>query len=236
MELERVLTILWTFVMGVFIVWGYFEILYRRIYVQTEGRENVTNKWLLAGFYWGNLYFYVWCVFALLATFSFFGLFFDLIWTREWTRDKDGVSERIDVGGIVVSYNCFLFFSSLFSFLVFRVFKEAKDAGGKTFFSRLLVIADLFCVAAAAWCMVGFICQDFSDKWWLVLFSVLLAFHCTFIDLVFWGYTWFYHSTVGIHHDSNPTLIFSAAIDTDPSTMGIFTRLRIRRADVPLLA
>ena len=126
----------------------------------------------------------------------------------------------------------FLLFSSFYSFLVFRVFKEAETSPDNTFYSRLLVIIDLLCVAVAASCMFGYICQAFPESW-LILFSALLAFHCTVTDLMLWGYTWFYHEvTKDVYHANNDSFFFRAAIDTDPSTMGIFTRLRIRHTDI----
>ena len=226
MELERILTIFWTVVMGLFILWGYFEILYRSIYVKDgTGRNNPTNKWLFAVLYWKDYIFYVWCLSAFSAAVSFLVLFLDVICTREWIGDAGGV------GGFVISFNMFLLFASFYSFLVFRVFREAETSPDNTFYSRWLVIIDLLCVAAAAISMLCYICQAFPESW-LILFSAILAFHCTVTDLMLWGYTWYNHKLAGVFHANSVSHIFRAAIDTDPSTMGIFTRLRIRHADI----
>ncbi len=228
MDSGQALSILWNFVMGIFILWGYWNILYKRIYVY-GALDNTTNKWLWAGLH-GKVFFVIWCICAALATVSYFVVFGVVICAR---TDFTGSNSM----GFLVSNSLFLIFSSLYSFLVFRVFKEAKVEKARVGFSKFAVIVDLGCVVVAAFCMAGFLVGDQKNgdaEVVAIVAAFILAFHCLILDFVIWGYTWWNHSIDEIHHEKTDkqSIIFSAAMDTDPSTMGIFSRLRIKQKDV----
>jgi hypothetical protein len=222
MKTDIILTIIWTVASGAFILWGYYEILYRRMYVQSDKISgSKTNSWLFAGIIQNMAFSIMWCLFALAAALSFIGIFVYVICIR-------GLED--DIGDIIIAHNMFLLFSSLYSFLLFRVFKLAVNNHPHTI-SKLAVIADLACVAAAAVCMAVFIFQKYTDPL-LITAAILLAFHCTVVDCFFWGITWYRHPLDNVHHTNNPTLIFSAAINTDPSATGILSHLHINHTDV----
>jgi hypothetical protein len=221
MKTDIILTIIWTVASGAFILWGYYEILYRRMYVQSNNTVSKTNSWLFAGIIQDWVFSVMWCVFAFAAAVSFIWIFVYVICIR-------GLED--DIGDIIIAHNMFLLFSSLYSFLLFRVFK-LSDKNQTLTIPKLAVIADLACVAAAAVCMAVFICQKYTDPS-LIAAAILLAFHCTVVDCFFWGITWYRHPLENVHHMDNPTLIFSAAINTDPSATGILSHLRINHTDV----
>ena len=242
MDSGQALSILWSIVMGMFIIHGYWNILYGRIFVRQVGGwgiyvpGNKTNEWLWAGVYYNLVSFVLWCISACLATISYFVLFIGVICVRTDFTDMESM-------GFLVSNSLFLIFSSLFSFLVFRVFKESEtpkanvSPKANAFYSRLAVIVDLLCVSVAAFCMAGFLVvkqKDVTEEYIATTAAFYLAFHCFFVDLLWWGITWWRCDPKDIHHDGKYNIIFSAAIDTDPSTMGIFSRLRIKHKDVHL--
>jgi hypothetical protein len=110
-------------------------------------------------------------------------------------------------------YILFLFFSSLYSLLMLRVFQESdNDNSTCTKISKMAVLVDLFGVAAAA-CVMAYSIWKKNPDGWVVAASLVLAFNCTVVDLMFWGSTWFVTPTKGIHHSiEKTTLIFSTAI------------------------
>jgi hypothetical protein len=229
MDSGQALSILWNFVMGIFILWGYWNILYKRIYVY-GALDNTTNKWLWAVFH-KREYFIPWCISAVLATISYFVVFGVVICAR---TDFTGTNSI----GFLVSNSLFLIFSSLYSFLVFRVFKESGK-GAEVYFSKVAVILDLVCVVVTAFCMAIFLVIDQKDVGQEIaatFFAFYLFAHCFVGDLLCWGITWWKCDDKDIHHEGTYNIIFSAAMDTDPSTMGIFSRLRIKQKDVQFAA
>jgi hypothetical protein len=234
MDSGQTLSILWNIIMGLFIIYGYWNILYARIYVSPAsgwgyfGPENDTNKWLWAGVFYNKFCFVIWCISAFLAFTSYWVLFIVVICIRTEFTTTESI-------WFLVSNSLFLFFSSLFSFLVFRVFKQV-GIGADLFYSKFAVMVDLLCVAAAAICMVSILLGDQKDVYSehaATGAAFYLAFHCFVVDFLFWGITWCIHPIdQKIYHVNPNSIIFSAAIDTDPSTMGIFTRLRIKHKDV----
>ena len=208
----RLLTVACTLENAVFILFGYYYILYVRMYVK-DGSQIKTNSWLWAGIGRNFLTSCTSGVFVFAAFVAFLVLFKGICDGRDWA---------MDVEWFVLPYILLLFFSSLYSFLLLKVFKAAAIPNAPTTFTKLAVLADLFCVAAAACVMAGSIWNKNSDGWAMAA-SLILAFNCTVFDFMFWGFTFFMHPTDGIHHTTN-TLIFSTAVSTDC--------IRIRHTDV----
>ncbi len=104
-------------------------------------------------------------------------------------------------------------------------------------FYKRVVIMDLSVVAISGGGMVYFLYWQYGITDVAFVASIVLTFHCTIIDLLYWGYTWYTISDDAmkdIYHETNKHLvsILRASMDTDPSTMGVFSRLRIRRRDI----
>ena len=214
----RMITIVCSVENAVFILLGYYYILYDRMYVK-DGSETQTNAWLWAGIGRNSLTRFVSGVSICAAIASFFVLFKGIC---------DGCDWATDVEGFVLPYILFLFFSSLYSLLMLRVFQESENESTCTNFLKMAVLVDLFCVAAAA-CVMAYSIWKKNPDGWVVAASLVLAFNCTVVDLMFWGSTWFVTPTKGIHHSNKKTtLIFSTAIGcTD-----FINHLRIGHTDV----
>jgi hypothetical protein len=157
----------------------------------------------------------------LVATVSYLILFFGVICFGDWSKDMTGFA---------VSNIVFLSASVFYAWLVFRVFKEIGN-GDQTTLSRFLVVFDLFVVAGSSISMAAFLYLD-NQPTSAIVPSALLAFHCTVLDALIWGYTWSFQETEsGVYHSINELWHFRASLDNDPSTLSIFSRLRIRACD-----
>ncbi len=205
------------------VVASYFFFLLHRIYDYGNAQIE-TQTWLWAIFK-SRVFFLVWLFFAAAATVSYMGIFFWVVCRNDKEKWSDNMIQ------FTVFNALFLFFSSLYAFLVFRVFKESHTMDFQhTLISRVLVMADLLLVALFSGLMTYSIALEYGLGREFGL-AIVLLFHCTVMDLILWGIYWFNSPIDGIYHERRTLIFFGAALDADPSTMGIFSRLRIRTCD-----
>lgn len=227
--------IVWNVLLGFCILLGYYFILYKRIggyNLSGNDKSAVVNarEWLWAGLEDWTL-FVVWLVFAIFSTVAYLIVLFDVVFLKDWSAliDHKSATEKwveSDVIGFAVSNLCFLFFSAGYAPLVYRVFGELQS--GNFFWSKVLVLMFLLCNAICAILMAYYISR-MNNLLLACVCAIFLAVHCTAMDLLAWGGTWFYQNVQNVYHEK--TSLFVAALDTNPSTMGLFDRLRIRTTD-----
>ena len=208
------MTITWTTISGLFILWSYYLIFYCRIYT---GTGQAADRWLWAGIGRNTFTFGSWCVFASTATVSYIALFVMVVCMGSW-------SDSAHV--FVVANSLFLLFSALYPWLVFRVFKLAEVKGASVFFSKCYVLISLLCVALSA----GVMAYSLEPGPEFVL-ALLLTIHCFFMDCIIWGITWFRQPTDDIHHtEKNDSLILSSELVFPVS--GLFSNVQIKCTDI----
>jgi len=112
--------------------------------------------------------FYIWCVSASLSAVGFCSFSVEMILSG---REGDVV-----YGIATLPYTCFLMSAALYMPLA--------TAGYK-----LWTMVVLF-LAAVATCVLVY-CSVLLFGWsWVTVLMCVLAFHCTVIDFIFWGFTW----------------------------------------------
>ena len=221
----QVVGIVLNFLLGLLLLLSYIVFLVHRIYNYGKASE-ATLRWLWSSFFeWKS--FSLWCISAFVATVSYLGIFFWVVYrdeTKTWSENMN----------LFTAFNAlFLFFSALYAWLVFRVFKEAGTDPTKTIYSRLLVLFDLFLVALFACLMTWSVGSEYGSGKEFAL-AVLLTIHCFLVDFLLWGIPWFSQNfDKNIYHDGGQILWFGAALDpnSSESTPSIFSRLRIRTRD-----
>lgn len=233
-----------TVVLGVFLLYSYLSVLYWRLYA--GGKNENTVKWLWAWFSDAWLKFGLWCFFAVCATISYLVLFITISFTDSRPSEKAWY-------GVSIFNLIFLLASCSYPWLMWGTFYSVgrvvslkhtpgvlASAWEWVYAFRQLTITTLFMVAVSAGVMIGFVYELYGIESLAFASSVVLTFHCTVVDLFIWGYTWYSIPETeleNIYHNDGRFIprfpqFFTASMDTDPSTMGVFSRLRIRQRDV----
>jgi hypothetical protein len=229
----QVTSILWTIFVGALVLLSYYFILFLRIGDYSfsgmfEKPSNDSTKYRVRNWLWTNAYqsiytWGLWCVTASSATVFYLIVVFRVLCDSAWSGDKhDSYVAFAFCNGF------FLVLSLLYSFLMFRVFFESGE-NVQTKWSRVFVVVDVLCAAFFTWGMLICIVNIYDYGWEFGIF-LILAFHCTVMDGIVWCLFWFKEPNE-IFHKNNQLIFLRAALDTDPSTMNIFSRLRIRHSD-----
>ena len=235
-----------TSVLGFLLLLSYVLVLFMRLYA--GGKNESTVQWLWAGFSISTVRFVIWCISALCATVSYLIIFARAICMNDTPIEFSWY-------GFSVCNVLFLLASLYYPWVMLFTFESAgsltdskvvldesllREVWKNVRYYKKIVILDLFVVAASAGCMAYFVYSQYGTGDVSLWACIILTFHCTIIDLLAWGYTWYSipdEDMKKIYHETFRDIIhvLEASMDTDPSTMGVFSRLRIRQRDVQIV-
>lgn len=181
--------------LGVVVLWTYglFFLYYSRL-------NHVQQLQIWA--YWGKSPQNIpWAVSAALSTVAF------LCFSARVLVDYAGVNNRGDIPWLMCSYVVFLVASGLYTPLM-------MSGWHKRWVILDLVCVSIACVLLSAWTVVY---MRWSDPFecWIKVGMMILAFHCTILDLCLWGWSW-YSGWFYVHDTSLNEIVWTRARTTSP--------------------
>ena len=144
-----------------------------------SGYKRVQKR-LLWSFFGKGSFFYLWCLSVCVCVIGFIYFYY---WFSSLNGYINETSSSGDRSWIIFAFMGFLVSSLFYVPLLMYATQQRK-----------LVILDLFCVAVCAIAMFVWVwLYVVSDKRnALLVFTLVLAFHCTILDAGLWGYYWYF--------------------------------------------
>ena len=253
----QIACIVWNVVGCVLIVLGNYYLLVRRVCMygmnitedatttttttadnnSSKDQINRTRTWIWSFFY-ESINFYICCFFMFMTAVCYVAIFAIVICRDDWSSSSE---QHSDMTVFAVSNAFFVISLVLYAWLVFWAFKvrEASKPENITL-PEVMTMINLCITAISACCTTAALSDSSSSREpWIITASVLIAFHCTVLDLLLWGCVWIFQSErkKDIHHTLTTNMYFGSEFSVPNSVVimtsssSVFDTVRIRQAD-----